>query len=132
MMNIRNQKGDVRERIVAVSSNGGQHWDTTYFDHQLPDPVCEGSIINLTPGKKNPILAFSNDASQKRRDSLTLRISNDQGKTWPYAQLIEAAAPGTKGDATAYSDLVPLGKRRVGVLYERANYSQIVFKELAY
>lgn len=132
MMNIRNQKGDVRARIVALSSNGGQSWDTTYFDHQLPDPVCEGSIINLTPGKKKPILAFSNAASQKRRDSLTLRISYDQGKTWPYAQLIEAAAPGTKGDATAYSDLVPLGKRRVGVLYERANYSQIVFKALSF
>lgn len=132
MMNIRNQKGDIRERIVAVSSNGGQSWDTTYFDPQLPDPVCEGSIINLTPGKNKPILAFSNAASQKRRDSLTLRISYDQGKTWPSAQLIEAAVTGIKGDATAYSDLVPLGKRRVGVLYERANYSQIVFKTLSF
>lgn len=132
MMNIRNQKGDIRERIVAMSSNGGQTWDTTYFDPQLPDPVCEGSIINLAPGKKNSILAFSNNASQKRRDSLTLRISYDQGKTWPVAQLVEAAVAGTKGDATAYSDLVPLGKKRVGVLYERANYSQIVFKVLAF
>ena len=32
MFNSRNQKGDIRARIVCISSNGGQTWDTTYFD----------------------------------------------------------------------------------------------------
>jgi sialidase-1 len=50
MMNSRNQKGDIKARIVSVSSNGGQTWDTSYFDHNLPDPVCQGSILNI--GKK--------------------------------------------------------------------------------
>ncbi len=128
VMNIRNQKGDIRARIVALSSDGGAKWDSTGFDTQLPDPVCEGSILNLTPGKKKAILAFSNNASLKRRDSLTLRISPDAGKTWPKSFLIDAAVPGEKGDATAYSDIVALPGKSVGILYEKANYSRIVFR----
>lgn len=33
MFNARTQNGDVRARIVAVSSNGGVKWDTTYFEN---------------------------------------------------------------------------------------------------
>ena len=132
MMNIRNQKGDVRARIVAISNNGGKNWDTTYFDPHLPDPVCQGSILNLTPGKQKPVLAFSNNASEKRRDSLTLRISYDMGKTWSHSWLVEAAGTNQKGDVTAYSDLVAIDGKRLGILYERDGYSQIVFHMLAW
>ncbi|MBI2284966.1 MAG: exo-alpha-sialidase [Bacteroidetes bacterium] len=130
MLNIRNQKADQRSRIVALSSNGGQRWDTVYFDKQLPDPVCEGSILNLNPRSKKTVLAFSNNASEKRRDSLTLRISFDEGKTWPRYWLVEAGTAGKKGDATAYSDIVSVNKRELGVLYERDNYSMISFRLL--
>lgn len=128
MMNIRNQKGDQRARIVASSHNGGQKWDAVYFDKQLPDPVCEGSILNLTPRSKNAVLAFSNNASEKRRDSLTLRISFDEGRSWPRSWLIEAGTKGQKGDATAYSDITVVGKKEIGILYERSNYQAIVFR----
>ena len=47
LLNARNQKGDIKQRITAISSDGGVHWDTTYFDNQLPDPICEGSIEEL-------------------------------------------------------------------------------------
>lgn len=128
MMNIRNQKGDQRARIVASSHNGGQKWDTVYFDKQLPDPVCEGSILNLRPSSKKAVLAFSNNASEKRRDSLTLRISYDEGRSWPRSWLIEAGTKGQKGDATAYSDITVVGKKEIGILYERSNYQAIVFR----
>ncbi|HRD43640.1 MAG TPA: sialidase family protein, partial [Ferruginibacter sp.] len=52
MMNSRNQKGDIRARIIGISSNGGITWDTTYFDLNLPDPVCQASILTL--GKRKP------------------------------------------------------------------------------
>ncbi len=120
MMNIRNQKGDVRERIVAVSGNGGVHWDTTYFDPRLPDPVCEGSILTLRHRKKGNILAFCNAADPRRREKLTLRISKDDGSTWAQSYLVEAGS-------AAYSDIVPLGRRSVGVLYEKDNYAKIMF-----
>ncbi len=127
MMNMRNQKGDIRARIVAVSKNGGETWDTTYFDHNLPDPVCQGSILNIGSKKGKTILAFCNAADTKRRDNLTLRISFDEGKTWIQNIVIDKGAVETKGDYTAYSDLVQLAKKKLGVLYEKNNYSEIVF-----
>ena len=127
MMNSRNQKGDVRARIVSISSDGGATWDTSYVDQTLIDPVNQGSI--LTIGKKHGknIIAFCNAADTKRRDNLTLRISYDDGKTWAKSIVIDKSADGSKGDFTAYSDLVKLGKKKIGVLYERNGYKEIVF-----
>src|SRR6185503_3231782 len=51
MMNSRNQRGDIRARIVSISSDGGATWDTSYFDRTLIDAVNEGSI--LTVGSKD-------------------------------------------------------------------------------
>ena len=126
MMNIRNQQGDVRARIVSISSDGGATWDTTYFDKQLPDPVNQGSILGLGKKKGKTILAFCNAADPKRRDNLTLRISYDEGKTWPEQHVI-AKSPNNEKDYAAYSDLVKVGKKEIGVLYEKNGYSQIVF-----
>ncbi|WP_353548680.1 sialidase family protein [Sediminibacterium sp. KACHI17] len=130
MMNSRNQKGDIRARIISISSDGGQNWDTSYFDTQLPDPVNQASLLTIGRKKGKAILAFSNAASTTRRDSLTLRISWDEGKTWPYQQLIDAAPDQTKNDYTAYSDLVYIHKNSIGILYERKGYKEIVFKRI--
>lgn len=129
MFNARNQKGDIRARIVAISTDGGTRWDTTYFDKNLPDPVCEGSILTIGKSKKHNILAFSNAADTKNRDNLTLRISFDDGKTWKKSYVIDKGPEGSK-DHTAYSDIVKTGKNTIGVLYERDGYKAIVFKEM--
>lgn len=129
MFNSRNQKGDVKARIVAISSDGGAHWDSTYFDHNLPDPVCEGSILTIGKYKNKNVLAFSNAADTVERDNLTLRISFDDGKTWEKRYLIDKGSDG-KRDFTAYSDLVQTAKNAVGVLYERNGYKEIVFKTM--
>ena len=133
MLNARNQKGDIRARIVAISSNGGETWDTTYFDHNLPDPVCEGSI--LTIGEKNGknILAFCNAADSLHRDNLTLRISFNDGYSWPVSIPVDKSPEGSiRSDFTAYSDIVRLSPDEIGVLYEYENYSQIVFKVISW
>ncbi len=127
LMNIRNQKKDIKERIVAISKTGGQTWDTVFFDKQLPDPICEGSILSIEQKKNRSVLAFSNNADTLRRNNLTLRISFDEGKTWTKQWLIDTAPADTKGDFTAYSDLVKCSDNTIGILYEKSNYSQIVF-----
>lgn len=127
MINARNQQGDIRSRIIAISNNGGQSWTRTYFDPQLPDPVCEGSLLNIGTKHQKHILAFTNAANTRRRDSLTLRISMDEGVTWNKKILLDAAPDETIKDFTAYSDIVLLDKKLVGVLYERAGYGQVVF-----
>lgn len=126
MMNSRNQGGYVRARIVSISSHGGQTWDKTYFDKNLPDPVCQGSILNIGSKKGKNILAFCNAADTRRRNNLTLRISFDDGETWRKSFMI-AKSPELKGDYSAYSDIVKLDRNKVGILYEKDNYSQIVF-----
>jgi sialidase-1 len=127
MLNIRNQKGNVRQRIIAISNNGGQKWDTTYFDSRLPDPVCQGSVLTIGKQKDKFIIAACNDADTLHRDNLTLRISFDEGKTWKGNYTIAKSPEGYKGDYSAYSDLVKVGKRDIGILYEKDNYRQIVF-----
>jgi len=125
MMNMRNQRGDVRARLIAISSNGGASWDTTWFDKNLPDPVCQGSI--LTIGKRKNILAFCNPADTLHRNNLTLRISFDDGKTWRKNLEIDKSPPGKEMSYSAYSDLIEVDKKTIGILYERNDYKEIVF-----
>ncbi|MDH5380408.1 MAG: glycoside hydrolase, partial [Cyclobacteriaceae bacterium] len=132
MMNIRNQQGNVRSRIIAISNSGGFAWDTVYFDNQLPDPVCQGSILALNGSKSESLLAFINNAHTIQRDDLTLRLSVNNGESWKkktyYIDGSKNHKEGNYSTWTAYSDLVQLNKNTLGVLYERFDYSEIVFK----
>lgn len=133
MMNVRNQKGDVKLRIIAKSKDGGVHWDTVYFDKRLPDPICQGSILTMTDKKGKPIVLISNPADTVQRNNLTLRISRNEGKTWERSILVDSGpSKDPNFDPTAYSDLVALSANSVGVLYEYNEYSQIVFKALKF
>ncbi|MGN6803227.1 MAG: sialidase family protein [Ginsengibacter sp.] len=118
MMNSRNQAG--KHRIVSLSSDGGASWDTTFVDYNLPDPICEGSLLNIGTKKGKSVLAFCNNIDTSHRDSLTLHISFNAGKTWKRKILIEPKN-------TGYSDIVKISKKKIGVLYEAKNYKEIDF-----
>lgn len=126
LLNARNQRGDVRARIIARSNDGGQTWTSILIDKNLPDPVCEGTILNIGRKKGKEMLAFCNAADTMKRNNLTLRISYDEGLSWKKSILIDHSTDGKK-DFTAYSDIVQLDKRSIGVLYERNGYAEIVF-----
>lgn len=125
MMNSRNQKGDIRARIVSISSDGGATWDSSYFDKKLPDPVCQAGILTIGKKKGKNILAFCNAADEKRRDNLTLRISFNDGRSWKKSFVLDKDE--NIKDNTAYSDIVKISGKEVGVLYEKNNYAQIIF-----
>ncbi|HPI72277.1 MAG TPA: sialidase family protein, partial [bacterium] len=57
------------------------------------------------------ILLFSNPASDSSRTNMTLRASNDDGKTWPVFYRLHAGP-------SAYSDLAVLADGRIACLYE--------------
>ena len=118
MMNSRNQAG--KYRIVSLSSDGGETWDTTFVDHNLPDPACEGSLLNIGLKNGKSVLAFCNNVDKNNRDSLTLHISFDEGKNWKKNILIEPKN-------TGYSDIVKISENKIGVLYEADGYKQIKF-----
>lgn len=128
IMSIRNQKGDIRQRILAYSSDGGKTWDEQYFDPQLPDPVNQASILDLEEKDGKTILAHSNAADEKNRNNLTIKLSFDEGKTWSKSILIDRTDDPKKQSWTAYSDLVKLNDTLIGILYERDNYQEIIFQ----
>lgn len=130
MLNSRNQSGDIRARIVSLSYDGGVTWDTTYFDYNLPDPVCQGSLLSFEQINGKNIIAFSNPADTVRRNKLTLRISYNEGKSWLNNILIDDDTDNSQTDFTAYSDIVRISDNAIGVLYERNNYSEIVFTKV--
>ena len=129
MMNSRNQRGDKKMRIVSVSEDGGNRWVASFFDSTLIDPVCQGSILNIGWKDNRAVLAFSNAATPNRRDSLMVRVSLDEGVNWKYSLLIDHD-PDKKKDHTAYSDLVLVNKKTLGVLYERNGYKEILFQTI--
>lgn len=118
-LNARNQAGDPRCRIAAFSADGGATWDTVFYDRRLPDPVCEGTVLDVDAGGKHRLL-FANPASTVHRRDLTLRISRNDGLSWPDSLLLVA------GEA-AYSDICPLGQNRIGCLFERGSDNGIYF-----
>jgi sialidase-1 len=61
---------------------------------------------------------------------LTIKWSEDLGKTWGNPVLLEHTEISGNESWTAYSDLVYLGNGQMGILYERDNYQEIVFKTL--
>ncbi|MEN2281432.1 sialidase family protein [Algoriphagus sp. SE2] len=130
IMSIRNQRGDIRQRILALSSDGGQTWDEAEFEDELPDPVCQGSIISFTDPNGRFILVQSNNADEQNRNNLSLKFSFDQGKSWPKTILIDGIENPGKSAYTAYSDLVILNLDEVGVIFEKNNYSEIVFETI--
>jgi sialidase-1 len=122
LQNIRYKNPSDKYRVLAFSKSGGEKWDTAYVSKELPDPVCEGSMISFKY-KKGHLVLFCNAASQTKREKLTIRVSKDNGRSWPVSFLID------NGDA-AYSDIVNIGSKNIGVLYEKGNDGGIVYTSI--
>jgi sialidase-1 len=119
MLNSRNHGVNEFHRGVSISKDGGQTFSSFHRDPALLEPRCQASIrrYRWAKGDKPGIILFSNPA-RKWRDFLMLRMSYDDGMTWPDARII---FPYT----TAYSDITVLSDGRIGVLLERDNHTKI-------
>lgn len=131
ILNMRGRRTSEKNdqyRLVAISKDGGKTFGQAYTEKVLIEPVCEGSIINYTKeGKLTSKLLFSNPACMPQRKYMTIRQSDDNGKTWGKALRLS-------GDWAAYSDMVILSDGNVGIFYETGKegpYEQIVFKKLS-
>ena len=129
LLNARNHRdrgGDRtdlgRRRIIATSRDGGRSWSEPKLDEALIEPRCQASLLRYpqtSPDGRHRLL-FSNPASTSGRERMTVRLSPDDGKTWPVSRLIHEGS-------VAYSCLTVLPDGRIGLLYERDNYSRITF-----
>jgi sialidase-1 len=105
--NMRSYHGQ-NARALATSHDAGETWSELTLDRNLIDPICQASLLRLS-WSPNQIL-FSNCAS-KKRENLTIRLSRDDGKTWPISKTLN---PGP----SAYSSLAAKDKT-IYCLYER-------------
>jgi sialidase-1 len=125
MMNMRNHPPLPENfRLIATSADGGRTLSATTPDRALVEPPAQASVIRFTTGTTNDRsrLLFANPASSKR-ERLTVRVSYDEGATWPAARVVH------DGPA-AYSSLVALADRSIGLLFERGDrspYERITF-----
>ena len=118
MLNARSQGGN-NMRKIAFSEDGGKSWSPLQDDSTLVDPECMGSII-----KYNEFyMLFSNPASQDSRTNGTVRLSMDEGKTWPFSKMIYK-------DSFGYSCLSKLQTNYIGLLFEKDDYEKISFARI--
>ncbi len=83
-------------RAVARSRDGGATWSPLDFDAALIEPVCQASLIAIPrPGRPSEaLLVFSNPASTTFRRALTIRVSGDDGRTWPVTIPVQRGSVG--------------------------------------
>src|SRR5688500_7842933 len=100
-------------RKVARSRDGGVTWSKPVEDAALIEPRCQGSLqaYTSTLTHDRDRLMFANPASLERRN-MTVRISYDNGQTWPVAKVLH-------GGPAAYSCLTVLSDSTAACLYER-------------
>jgi sialidase-1 len=122
MLNIRNESTRY-SRLVAYSDDGATGWSEPEFNDGLFDPICFGSLARLTEqpaSSKNRILFANPDSAGnpatvrnlfRRRENLTIKLSYDEGQTWPVAKVLD---PGVAG----YSDMAVGPDGVVYCLYE--------------
>ena len=109
-------------KIITISPNGATDWSKPVFHDQLWEPICMASIV-AHPSKPG-MLIFSNPhslgldkegkevpAGRGKRENLCIKLSRDDGKTWPVNKVLD---PGK----AAYSDLAVLPDGTVLCLYE--------------
>lgn len=127
MLNARSES-DAHRRIVVTGPDGATGWSAPRFDEALVEPICMGALVRAglaADGGRNRIV-FSNPANLARRDgreapgksrdrmNLTVRMSEDEGATWPFARRIEEGFSG-------YSDLAIAKDGTILCFYERGS-----------
>jgi sialidase-1 len=127
MLNMRNHPPRPENyRLVATSADGGRTLSSSVADRALVEPPAQAGFIRVPArGSHAALLLFANPASTKR-ERMTVRVSDDEGRSWANARVVH------EGPA-AYSGLVSLPDRAIGLLYERGDrspYERITFARL--
>jgi sialidase-1 len=127
MLNVRSESPTHR-RLVTVSPDGATAWSTPRFDDALLEPICMASIVRISgtkAGEKTRI-AFANPHNMERDDgkavigksrdrkNLSIKLSYDEGQTWPVNKTLEPSWSG-------YSDLAVLRDGTILCFYERGS-----------
>lgn len=100
MLNVRSES-KAHRRLITTSPDGATQWSTPKFDAALLEPICMAGIVRYQHKGKSLIL-FSNPhnleggregkpepGKSRDRKNVSVKISRDDGQTWPVSKLLE-------------------------------------------
>ena len=125
LLNIRSESHEHR-RASAISPNGATGWTRPAFDQPLLEPICMASLCRLSwpKGDGKSRILFANPDNLDRADgkatagrgrdrkNLTIKLSYDEGHSWPVSRSLDAGPSG-------YSDLAVGPDGTIYCLYEQ-------------
>ena len=134
LFNSRNESVNYR-RLFTFSRDGATDWSTPVFADSFFEPICFGSMcrFSMQPFQTKNRMLFCNpdsrqdpwvaakastprSAKNRHRTNLTVRMSYDEGVTWPVSKAID---PGISG----YSDLAVTPDGMIHCFYEGGSIS---------
>lgn len=137
MLNLRDNRGG--SRSVYITNDMGKTWEEHPTSRKaLPEPICQASLINFLydyKGIKKELLLFSNPNTTVRdRRNITLKVSVDDGKTWPqkYYTLLDAvvgAGYDRREFPMGYSCITQINGHTAGIMYGSSR-SDLVFQKV--
>ncbi len=137
MLNMRDDRGSGPQgrngtgaRSVAITTDLGRTWTEHPTSRKaLPEPVCNASLIRHSyteNGMQKNALIFVNPNDRYRRRNMTVKLSFDEGASWPekYHTLID------EGQGRGYPSLTSIDENTIGLLYE-GSQADLVFQKIS-
>ena len=125
----RSNSTDTNGRVVVTTNDLGQTWTEHPSSRSaLIESTCMASLhkhFYHENGKEKSILLFSNPNTKTGRHHMTLKVSFDDGKTWPeeYWMLLD------ERKSRGYSCITSIDENTIGILYE-GSQSDLTFESI--
>jgi len=134
MFNMRNESMNYR-RLISYSENGATNWTHPEFADAFFEPICYASMVrySIKPYQSQNRILFCNpdsrnitmniwkgatpySAASRARKNLSIRMSYDEGVTWPVKKVLDP-------DIAGYSDLAVTSDGMIHCFYEGGRIS---------
>jgi len=134
MLNVRdnrnrNDKSETNGRGIFITTNLGATWQEHETSHHaLIEPVCMAGLHKhtyMSQGKRKHVLLFSNPNSKFQRINQTIKISHDNGNTWPEENWMLLDV----GKGRGYSCVTSIDEATIGIIYEGSR-AQIIYQKI--
>ena len=119
-INTRDHLGGSPEknRGETYSLDGGLTFTKPIIESdKFPSPVVQSSLLRWN----SRMILFSTPSTVNKRENLIIMASYDESKRWEPLYKINSGF-------SAYSDMVKLNKKTLGVIFETNDYKKIKFK----
>jgi sialidase-1 len=125
-VNTRDHLGGspIKNRGETYSLDGGLSFEEPIVESdKFPSPVVQSALLRWDFNKKNRgnMILFSTPSNPGERENLIVMASRDESLSWhPLFKIHHGFS--------AYSDMVQLDRKTLGVLYETDEYKKIQFR----